>query len=458
MRSSLIFRAASIAVLFILLLFTTSGTQAATPIILGYYPDWSRGGYSHSSIPYQNLTHIAHSFLIPNADGSLSGTSGFAYAAMVQAAHAAGVKVIVVLGGWDQSAGFSPMAADTAARRRFINALMSFCITNSYDGVDLDWEYPATTTDRANLVTLVHEMRTAFSGSGHSLSISLAVPSTGWSGQWFDVAAMKDDVDWFGIMTYDFYGNWTSKAGPNSALYGSFATNSEGWIDYSWTYYTSTRGVPTGKLLIGIPFYGQVFKASSMYGASTGATQQTYATVAGYLVSGWTRFWDNEGMVPYAINPGATQTVSYDDTASVRLKCEYARAKNTAGVMIWAIGQDVVTGTQPLLQAVGAAMKPATSVSQDGPPGVASVLRLEQNYPNPFNPTTVIRYQIVQAGPVRLSVYDVLGQEIAILVDGIRAPGMYETSFDARGLASGVYMYRLSAGGNTVTRSMQLVR
>jgi chitinase len=442
--------------------FTQSGSQK----VLGYYPDWSRGSYPYSSIPYQHLTHIAHSFLIPGADGSVSGTSGFAYPALVTAAHAAGVKVIAVLGGWDQSGGFSPMAADTAARRRFITALVSFCVTYNYDGVDLDWEYPANATDRANLTTLVHEMRTAFTGSGRALSISLALPATGWSGQWFDVPAMKDDVDWFGIMTYDFYGNWTSKAGPNSALYGSFATNSEGWIDYSWSYYTSTRGVPTGKLLIGIPFYGQVFKAATMYGASTGASQATYSTIAGYLAAGWTRYWDGVGMVPYLINPGATQTVSYDDTLSVRLKCEYARTKSTGGVMIWAIGQDVVSGTQPLLQTVGTTMKSATSAPADADPALPSLLRLEQNYPNPFNPNSDIRYQIPapreaarsEFRMVQLAVYDVLGREVAGLVNEIQAPGWYQVRFDATGLASGVYVYRLSSGATTIARSMVLLR
>jgi chitinase len=432
--------------------------QSAGQKVLGYYPDWVRGSYTSSMIPYAHLTHVAHSFLIPNADGSVSGTSGFAYPALVTSAHTAGVKVIAVLGGWDQSAGFSPMAADTAARRRFIGTLVSFCVGNNYDGIDLDWEYPANATDRSNLTTLVHEMRAAFTATGRALSISLALPTTGWSGQWFDVAAMKDDVDWFGIMTYDYYGNWTSKAGPNSALYGSFATNSEGWIDYTWSYYTATRGVPTGKLLIGIPFYGQVFKAATMYGASTGASQATYSTVAGYFAAGWTRYWDGVGMVPYLINAGATQTVSYDDTLSVRLKCEYARSKATGGVMIWAIGQDVVGGTQPLLQAVGTTMKPATSVPANSGPAVPTGIRLEQNYPNPFNPNADIRYQIAEFGMVRLAVYDIMGREVAILVNEAKAPGAYQVRFDAAGLASGVYMYRLSAGSTTIARTMVLIR
>ena len=337
--------------------------QTTTPRVVGYYPDWSRGTYTHQAIQYKNITHVAHAFLIPVADGSLSGTSGFAYAELVQAAHQAGVQVIVVLGGWDQSAGFSPMAADTAARRRFIQNVLNFCVSNGYDGVDLDWEYPANAADSMNFTSLVREMRSAFSTVNRPLSISLAVPATNWSGRWFNVAGMKDWVDWFGIMTYDYYGSWTAKAGPNSALYGNFSTNTEGWIDYSLTYYTATRGVAAGQLLIGLPFYGWVFNAPTMYGSSSGAIQRTYATIAGYAGQGWTRYWDGEGMVPYMINPSGTQTVSYDDSVSLRLKCEYARAKSTGGVMIWAIGQDYLSGAQPLLQTVGAGMGLTTSIS-----------------------------------------------------------------------------------------------
>jgi beta-xylosidase len=69
---------------------------------------------------------------------------------------------------------------------------------------------------------------------------------------------------------------------------------------------------------------------------------------------------------------------------------------------------------------------------------------LYENYPNPFNPTTVIRYQLPLMTNVSLKVYDVLGQEIITLFEGIHQPGIYETTFDANGLAGGIYFYRLA--------------
>ena len=84
--------------------------------------------------------------------------------------------------------------------------------------------------------------------------------------------------------------------------------------------------------------------------------------------------------------------------------------------------------------------------------------RLSQNYPNPFNPTTVIKYQIPELGFITLKVYDVMGNEIATLVNKVEDPGYYEVNFNASNLASGVYFYRLIAGSFVSTRKMLLLK
>lgn len=89
-------------------------------------------------------------------------------------------------------------------------------------------------------------------------------------------------------------------------------------------------------------------------------------------------------------------------------------------------------------------------------------IRLEQNYPNPFNPSTVIGYSVgtqdLASLPVRLTVYDVLGREVAVLVDGWMPAGRHSVTFDASDLPSGVYLYRLVAGGQTLQRKLTLIR
>ena len=88
--------------------------------------------------------------------------------------------------------------------------------------------------------------------------------------------------------------------------------------------------------------------------------------------------------------------------------------------------------------------------------------RLEQNYPNPFNPTTVISYQLPVNSFVRLKVYDVLGNEVAVLVNEEKQPGTHEVEFraaiGARQLASGVYFYQLCAGKFVQTKKLIVLR
>ncbi len=85
-------------------------------------------------------------------------------------------------------------------------------------------------------------------------------------------------------------------------------------------------------------------------------------------------------------------------------------------------------------------------------------MTLHQNYPNPFNPATQIRFDLAEPGQVTLTVYDMLGQRVASLADTPMSAGQHEVTFDATGLSSGIYLYRLSSGNRTLTRSMLLIK
>jgi hypothetical protein len=98
-----------------------------------------------------------------------------------------------------------------------------------------------------------------------------------------------------------------------------------------------------------------------------------------------------------------------------------------------------------------------TSVN-DQVPNVNISFKLEQNYPNPFNATTNIKYTIPQSGRVTLTVYDLMGSEIAKLLDRYQEAGSYDVIFQPKDLASGIYFYTLTTGNFTATKKLILLK
>ncbi len=106
----------------------------------------------------------------------------------------------------------------------------------------------------------------------------------------------------------------------------------------------------------------------------------------------------------------------------------------------------------------GITIAPNTSVSNE-PDTKPTAFALNQNYPNPFNPSTTISYSVGQTGPVNITVYNVMGQKVAELVNATKTAGNnYQVSWDATAQASGIYYYRLTAPGQVLTRQMTLIK
>jgi len=97
-------------------------------------------------------------------------------------------------------------------------------------------------------------------------------------------------------------------------------------------------------------------------------------------------------------------------------------------------------------------------VPSDKTDGIIKEYSLLQNYPNPFNPTTTIEYSIPSLSLVTLKVYDILGREVAALVNDEKPAGRYQVTFNGSGLASGVYFYRIEAGGFSVSKKLLLLK
>lgn len=173
--------------------------------------------------------------------------------------------------------------------------------------------------------------------------------------------------------------------------------------------------------------------------------------------------WAGTGNIE--INPAFLDTTTYrlSDSSrcigagrdSVRIEDTWYRAPRTC---FYGSPRPCPEGSHPDIGACENPLADPAGGVTDPTTGLPMSYALNQNYPNPFNPTTVVRYELPAACDVKLVVYDLLGREVATLVNDRKSPGSHEAKFDGARLASGVYLYRLTAGDFVQTHKMLLVQ
>jgi hypothetical protein len=166
------------------------------------------------------------------------------------------------------------------------------------------------------------------------------------------------------------------------------------------------------------------------------------------------------GVICFSVSGNVLWSVRYDGPAQLDEEYGYSIATSGNG-MVYVAGSSANLGSY-VDYALFAFQETGTDVRTEET--LPSDVVLAQNYPNPFNPSTLIEYRVPVAGGasgsgnVRLAVFDLLGREVALLVDEKKSPGVYAATFNAAGLPSGVYFYRLQAGDITRTKRMTLIR
>jgi len=368
-RSALLITAA------VVLLSLAASAQNAPKRLLGYYTGWSKYNnppYTASQIPYSKLTHIAHAFLLlsPKADGTIEIPAGTLEPALLTKAHAAGVKVLISIGGGDGIEGprFNKMALSETSRQAFVTNVRNFLVQYGYDGVDIDWEIP-NARDRSDCTTLMQELR---NGLPSPWLISMAVPSDprNW-GQGFDIPALAPLLDFMNVMTYDYYGTWSGATGHVSPIFQSSADPSQaGSLKTSMDLYANQYAVPREKLNIGTPFYGYEWDGTDQLWAQCSTCASYSWNYAPYIKervnqAGWTRTMDEVAMAPYLTNPdiqgvNLSGFITYDDENTTATKTTYVmKNRGFGGVFMWDLSGDYDGNSQTLLDAMFNAWKAA---------------------------------------------------------------------------------------------------
>ncbi|KAL4113271.1 hypothetical protein QTP88_016929 [Uroleucon formosanum] len=405
--------------------------------VVCYYTNWSvyRPGtakFSPQNINPYLCTHLIYAF------GGLDKENGLRpydkYQDIEQGGYAKfnglktynkNLKTLLAIGGWNEgSARFSKLVDDEDKRKEFVKNVIKFLRQNNFDGLDLDWEYPAyrdgsKPSDKENYASLVKELREEFnresSKTGRSrLLLTMAVPAgIEYIDKGYDIPELNKHLDFMNLLTYDYHSSFEPAVNHHSPLYpleedSEYNFDAKLNIDHTIKHYLAS-GADKEKLVLGIPTYGRSYtlfnRESKDIGApSDGPGEKGEATrekgyLAYYEICGNLKkddSWTIEQPKPKAMGPYAykdNQWVGYDDEEFVKLKAKYVNENDLGGIMFWSIDNDDFRGSchsrpYPLIEAGKEALLGDSKVASSQGKETKSTLSKSRPKPRPIARTT----------------------------------------------------------------------
>ncbi|MFI6885251.1 glycosyl hydrolase family 18 protein [Streptosporangium canum] len=277
------------------------------------------------------------------------------------------IKVIYSIGGWTWSGGFTQAAANPAA---FADSCYKMVEdprwADVFDGIDIDWEYPnacgltCDTSGPAAYKNVLSALRAKFGPNALITSAITADGSTGGKMDVADYAGGAQYLDWIMPMTYDFFGSWDTKGptAPHSPLTAYPGIPKDGYNSDAAIQKLKGKGVPAGKILLGIGFYGRGWTGVTQAtpgGTATGAAPGTYEA-------------GNEDYKVLKTKCPATGTIGgtaygfcngqwwgYDTPATITGKMTYAKNQGLGGAFFWETSGDTANGE--LISAISNGLK-----------------------------------------------------------------------------------------------------
>ncbi|MEU0572513.1 glycosyl hydrolase family 18 protein [Nonomuraea sp. NPDC005983] len=266
------------------------------------------------------------------------------------------LKVLFSFGGWTWSGGFGQAAANPAAFADSCYKLVEDPRwADVFDGIDIDWEYPnacgltCDTSGPAAFRNVMSALRSRF-GSGNL--VTAAITADGTSGGKIDAAdygGAAQYVDWYNVMTYDFFGAWAAQGptAPHSPLNSYSGIPIAGFYSDNAIQKLKSKGVPAGKLLLGIGFYGRGWTGvtqSAPGGTATGAAPGTYEQgIEDYKVLK-TRCPATGTVAGTAYAFCGGQWWSYDTPSTIGGKMSYSKNQGLGGAFFWELSGDTTNG------------------------------------------------------------------------------------------------------------------
>lgn len=370
-------------------LFAPVAAHADGPIKGAYYPGGSAARYPVASIPAERLTHLFYAFARIDAGRCVAAPESAAHfdaLAQLRKKHPH-LRTLISIGGWE-AGGFSDAASTAESRERFVSSCIALFFDRhrgSFDGVDIDWEFPVyggpkeiadRPGDRANMTLLAKEFRRQLDalarsrGQEQGFLLTAALPAGRMQSDGaydparsFDLKALGETLDFINLMTYDMGTAFSTVSTFNAPLREVADdplppelrrwNNVEGAVDYY-----RQHGVPANKLVLGVPFYGRGFRVKTdandgLYQPySAPFTAGDWRDIRAKLLSDptWERHWHPIAQTPWLFNREQRVFVSYEDEKSIGLRAQLAKDRGLGGVFMWELTGD--DAQQSLLEAM----------------------------------------------------------------------------------------------------------
>ena len=407
----------------ILPLFLLLTINVKSQKVIGFIGDWhawSGNSYFTTGLQYDYLTDVVLAFILPNADGSITVSSGSDYynqlTKMRDELHARGKKIHISAGGWSASntvegARLNPdpvqeMVNNPEAQEKFVEKILNIVETYNLDGFNMDWEYPDP-SDSYPLEELLYELRSGLDKVGRTLGKDIELTIAVSANSVFSSAYTSDaltDVDFIYVMAFD------NQAANHSSL--SFA---ESGLDY----WMNSRNVEPSKLILGVPAYSRGTNAWwGAYKDFSNSDPELY-------------FNDEDGMVG---------NHAYNSKPILKQKIDALNQRGCAGVFMWELWDDRID-EYSLLRVL--------YFNVVGFEEIKSELEKIEILPNPMSEslTVNIKSTFLNKKTLIYSITDITGK---VSLAGNLNP--ISTQIDASNLkAAGLYFITISEGGNKVT-------
>ncbi|KAH8590901.1 glycoside hydrolase family 18 protein [Bisporella sp. PMI_857] len=353
---------------------------------VAYFVNWAIYGrqYKPQDLPSEKLTHVLYAFgNVRPESGEVYLTDGWAdtdihwvdsgdswndsgtnlYGCLKQLnllkRKNRSLKILLSIGGWTYSSNFAAPASTAAGRQKFAESAVDLIKNLGFDGIDIDWEYPKSSTEAEHFVLLLKSCREAMNvysrtlPSPYHFELTVACPAGKQNYDKMDLGGMDKYLDFWNLMAYDYAGSWDNKVGHQANLLPSKNSDSTPFNTANAVAHYKRNGVNGKKIVLGMPLYGRAFENTDGLGKPyQGVGQGTWeAGVYDYKVlplAGAEEKYDAEAGASYSYDPVKRQLITYDTVDMARRKTEWLKKENLGGAMWWESSADK-TGQSSLI-------------------------------------------------------------------------------------------------------------